>query len=91
MGAGLNVFTGKLPLPVLSSTRVGFGADAIAKWVQERTEIHVRVFRPPNYTGTVALVMLFALVSTEQSISPKIFRIGILGPIYDAVHLIHTL
>lgn len=43
--------------------RVGFGADAIAKWVQERTEIHVRVFRPPNYTGTVALVMLFALVA----------------------------
>merc|ERR1711881_243151 len=43
--------------------RVGFGADAIAKWVQERTEMHIRVFRPPNYTGTVALVMLFALVA----------------------------
>jgi len=43
--------------------RVGFTADALAKWVQERTETHVRVFRPPNYTGTVAMVMLFALVA----------------------------
>ena len=31
--------------------RTGFGADAIAKWVAERTDIHIRVFRPPNYTG----------------------------------------
>merc|ERR1712076_169432 len=42
--------------------RVGFGADAIAKWVQERTEMHIRVFRPPNYTGTLALLTLFAMV-----------------------------
>jgi oligosaccharyltransferase complex subunit gamma len=31
--------------------RTGFGADAIAKWVGERTDINIRVFRPPNYTG----------------------------------------
>ena len=31
--------------------RTGFGADAIAKWVAERTDITIRVFRPPNYTG----------------------------------------
>jgi oligosaccharyltransferase complex subunit gamma len=31
--------------------RSGFGADAIAKWVADRTDIHIRVFRPPNYTG----------------------------------------
>ncbi len=42
--------------------RIGFGADAIAKWVQERTEVNIRVFRPPNYTGTVTLFMLFAMV-----------------------------
>lgn len=42
--------------------RVGFGADAIAKWVAERTDIHIRVFRPPNYTGTVAVLMLAALI-----------------------------
>jgi len=42
--------------------RVGFGADAIAKWIGERTEVNIRVFRPPNYTGTVALLMLLSLV-----------------------------
>jgi len=42
--------------------RVGFGAEAIAKWIAERTEINIRVFRPPNYTGTVALLMLMSLV-----------------------------
>merc|ERR1719251_263976 len=42
--------------------RVGFSAEAIAKWIGERTEVHIRVFRPPNYTGTIALLMLFALV-----------------------------
>ncbi|XP_015114234.1 tumor suppressor candidate 3 [Diachasma alloeum] len=42
--------------------RVGFGAEAIAKWISERTDIQIRVFRPPNYSGTVALVMLLVLV-----------------------------
>lgn len=45
--------------------RVGFGAEAVAKWVQERTDIGIRVFRPPNYTGTVAMLMLFAMVSCK--------------------------
>ena len=42
--------------------RVGFGAESIAKWIGERTEVSIRVFRPPNYTGTVALLMLLSLV-----------------------------
>jgi len=42
--------------------RVGFSSEAIAKWIGERTEMTIRVFRPPNYTGTVALLMLFAMV-----------------------------
>merc|ERR1712107_498590 len=42
--------------------RVGFSAEAIAKWIGERTEMNIWVFRPPNYTGTVALLMLFAMV-----------------------------
>lgn len=42
--------------------RFGFSADAIAKWINERTDIQIRVFRPPNYSGTVALLMLFAMV-----------------------------
>merc|ERR1719402_1689683 len=39
-----------------------FPAKGIAKWIGERTDMNIRVFRPPNYTGTVALLMLFALV-----------------------------
>lgn len=42
--------------------RVGFAAEAIAKWIGERTDIQIRVFRPPNYSGTVAVVMLLVLI-----------------------------
>ena len=35
--------------------RVGFGAEAISKWIAERTEVNIRVFRPPNYTGQCQL------------------------------------
>uniref|UniRef100_U5ERS3 Putative oligosaccharyltransferase gamma subunit n=1 Tax=Corethrella appendiculata TaxID=1370023 RepID=U5ERS3_9DIPT len=42
--------------------RVGISAEVIAKWIQERTDIQIRVFRPPNYSGTVAILMLSAFV-----------------------------
>lgn len=42
--------------------RVGISAEAIAKWVQERTDVQIRIFRPPNYSGTVAVIMLVAFV-----------------------------
>lgn len=42
--------------------RVGFSAEQIAKWVAERTDINIRVFRPTNYSGTLALALLFALI-----------------------------
>lgn len=38
--------------------RVGISAEMIAKWVQERTDVQIRVFRPPNYSGTAAIIML---------------------------------
>merc|ERR1711971_1381039 len=41
--------------------RVGFGAEAVAKWVGERTEVTIRVLRPPNYTGTIAMFILFGV------------------------------
>ncbi|EDW04063.1 tumor suppressor candidate 3 [Drosophila grimshawi] len=44
--------------------RVGFSADSIAKFVAERTDITIRVFRPPNYSGTVAMITLAALVGS---------------------------
>ncbi|KAK2726390.1 tumor suppressor candidate 3-like [Artemia franciscana] len=43
--------------------RVGFGADAMAKWIGEQTEVQIRVLRPPNYSGTIALLTLFGLVA----------------------------
>lgn len=42
--------------------RVGFSAESIAKFVHERTDIQIRVFRPPNYSGTVAVITLAALL-----------------------------
>lgn len=44
--------------------RVGFAADSIAKFVAERTDITIRIFRPPNYSGTVAMITLVALVAS---------------------------
>lgn len=37
-------------------------AESIAKWVQERTDAQIRVFRPPNYSGTIAVLMLGSLI-----------------------------
>jgi oligosaccharyltransferase complex subunit gamma len=46
--------------------RLGFGADAIAKWVAERTDVHIKVFRPPNYSGTLVMFAMFAMVSPRD-------------------------
>ncbi|KAI0213706.1 Tumor suppressor candidate 3 [Lamellibrachia satsuma] len=42
--------------------RVGFAAEVIARWIYERTDVFVRVFRPPNYSGTLAVALLFSLI-----------------------------
>eukprot|EP00058_Branchiostoma_floridae_P023724 XP_002609214.1 hypothetical protein BRAFLDRAFT_125966 [Branchiostoma floridae] len=42
--------------------RTGFAAESIAKWINERTDVHIRVFRPPNYSGSIALGLLFTLI-----------------------------
>ena len=49
---------------VLDIQRVGFSAEAVGRWLHERTELNIRVFRPPNYTGTMSLLMLIALVGS---------------------------
>lgn len=33
------------------------------RWIGERTDINIRVFRPPNYTGTVAMFILFTVTA----------------------------
>ncbi len=42
--------------------RVGFAAETIGRWIAEKTDIQIRIIRPPNYSGTLALLILFALI-----------------------------
>ncbi|XP_022109384.1 tumor suppressor candidate 3-like [Acanthaster planci] len=43
--------------------RVGFQSEQMAKWVGERTDVHIRIFRPPNYSGTIALGILLSMIA----------------------------
>lgn len=45
--------------------RIGFGAETIARWIQEKDpEVGViKVIRPPNYSGSFALLILFSMIS----------------------------
>lgn len=49
-------------LDTLDIQRVGFSSENIARWVAERAEIQIRIFRPPNYSGLLALIVLLAMV-----------------------------
>ncbi|KAJ8724766.1 hypothetical protein PYW07_015724 [Mythimna separata] len=51
------------PADSMDFERSGIHAEAISKWIQDRTDVQVRVFRPPNYSGFVAFSMLFILVA----------------------------
>nr|XP_018897613.1 PREDICTED: tumor suppressor candidate 3-like [Bemisia tabaci] len=46
----------------LDVQRVGFAAEAIAKWIHEQTDIQIRVFRPPNYSNSVAFLLVLCLL-----------------------------
>merc|ERR1712241_734548 len=50
-------------LDTMDLQRKGFGADAIANFIKDRTEVNIRVFRPPNYQGTILFVTIMAMVS----------------------------
>jgi oligosaccharyltransferase complex subunit gamma len=43
-------------------SRVGFHAESIAKWINERTDVQVRVLRPPNYAGPLLFLLVAMLV-----------------------------
>ncbi|CAB3220804.1 unnamed protein product [Arctia plantaginis] len=51
------------PADTMDFERTGIHAEAIAKWIQDRTDNQIRIFRPPNYSGAVAFSMLFILVA----------------------------
>jgi len=42
--------------------RIGFAAETIGRWIFEKSEINIRVIRPPNYSGTLALLVLCSLI-----------------------------
>ncbi|VVC36256.1 Thioredoxin-like fold,Oligosaccharyl transferase complex, subunit OST3/OST6 [Cinara cedri] len=52
------------PLDTMDIQRVGFASEQISKWIQERTDVQIRIFRPPNYSSTLALSILFAICSS---------------------------
>ncbi|XP_043982742.1 magnesium transporter protein 1-like isoform X4 [Gambusia affinis] len=40
----------------------GFSADQLARWVADRTDVQIRVMRPPNYAGPLLLGFLLAVI-----------------------------
>uniref|UniRef100_A0A3B5PTD0 Dolichyl-diphosphooligosaccharide--protein glycosyltransferase subunit MAGT1 n=1 Tax=Xiphophorus maculatus TaxID=8083 RepID=A0A3B5PTD0_XIPMA len=40
----------------------GFSADQLARWVADRTDVQIRVIRPPNYAGPLLLGFLLAVI-----------------------------
>ncbi|PKU45176.1 transcriptional regulator hypothetical protein [Limosa lapponica baueri] len=40
----------------------GFAAEQLARWVADRTDVNIRVIRPPNYAGPLMLGLLLAVV-----------------------------
>ena len=49
----------------MNDPRRGINAEAISKWVKDRTDIGIEVIRPPNYTNAILLgVFLFAVSGT---------------------------
>lgn len=50
-------------LQQLDMQRVGFSAEAIARWITDKTDLDFKVFRPPNYISTFALLTMFFIGS----------------------------
>lgn len=48
----------------LDIQRVGFHAETIGKWIAEKSDINIRIIRPPNYSGTFALLIFFVLIAS---------------------------
>ncbi|XP_071847473.1 dolichyl-diphosphooligosaccharide--protein glycosyltransferase subunit TUSC3-like isoform X2 [Apostichopus japonicus] len=48
---------------VYDMQRLGIQAEVMVKWVTERTDIQIRIFRPPNYSGTITLGVLMLMVA----------------------------
>uniref|UniRef100_A0A672H689 Dolichyl-diphosphooligosaccharide--protein glycosyltransferase subunit MAGT1 n=1 Tax=Salarias fasciatus TaxID=181472 RepID=A0A672H689_SALFA len=40
----------------------GFAAEQLSRWVADRTDVQIRVIRPPNYAGPLLLGLLLAVI-----------------------------
>lgn len=47
---------------VMDFQRMGIDADAMAKFVYDRTQVQIRILRPPNYAAPVVILLLGMLV-----------------------------
>jgi len=43
-------------------SRSGFSSEQLAKWIHDRTDIHIHVFRPPNYSGFLLIILLVTMI-----------------------------
>jgi len=43
-------------------SRSGFSAEQVAKWIHDRADIQIHVFRPPNYSGFLLIVLLVTMI-----------------------------
>jgi len=44
-------------------SRTGFQAEAVAKWINDRTDVQIHIFRPPNYSGFLLVVLLVTMIA----------------------------
>ncbi|OWR48077.1 putative Tumor suppressor candidate [Danaus plexippus plexippus] len=51
------------PADSMDFERAGIHAEAIAKWIQDRTDVQIRIFRPPNYSGVAVFLVLFIFIA----------------------------
>jgi oligosaccharyltransferase complex subunit gamma len=43
-------------------SRQGFSAEQISKWIQDRVDVQIHIFRPPNYSGFLLIVLLVTMI-----------------------------
>ncbi|CAF3334206.1 unnamed protein product [Rotaria socialis] len=43
-------------------SRWGFSAEQIAKWIHDRADIQIHIFRPPNYSGFLLIILLVTMI-----------------------------
>ncbi|RWS15392.1 tumor suppressor candidate 3-like isoform X2, partial [Dinothrombium tinctorium] len=42
---------------------LGFSAETIGRWISEKSDVQIRVIRPPSYSGSLALLILCSLIA----------------------------